>query len=649
MNMMKELKDLRTSDGIWASWNHNNPTTYDPTNTKTFYAGNYWYNFYKWFDLVKIPARADRLFGDISLTYKIIEGLSAKVTYRRQQNNTWQESMYSTDLYDSGTQTFSNSPEAKGFYYTGETYSNRENFETLLSFSRQFGDFKVNANAGTDFFQSVYKLNSAQTVDGFNVKNLFTISNSKSQPNIVNTRQNEKYRAVFVRGDIGYKDFLFGEFTLRNDWYSVLPPKENDILSKSFGASFVFSDLLKLSWLDFGKIRASWGEIPTAIGVYAYPGFSYSLNQYQWNTSFLMTTPDQLVDQNIKGAVKTQKELGAEMRFLKNKVGFTLTYWDGSENQIPYAVSIANYSGFATKYLNTGKITKRGIDFSLNLKPVTKENFSWDLNATFAYILKMEVVKIADGIDKFYVQTQWALADGSPRDGTPAMYHIVGHKWGELIGGGMKRDSATGLPLLDADGFYVSNPQTNFGSVLPDLTGGVQNSFKILKDFTVNVNIDYQVGGKFFSLSDMFGTYSGLTAKTSALNDKGIPVRDPVANGGGVHVFGIDETTHKPVDYYVEGADYFHQNNDNQIYDENIHSLTYVKLRELSIGYNVPVQKLGLGKYIQGATISLVAQNPWLIFAKDKDFDPSEISRAGGETGQFPGIRSFGTNLKINF
>ena len=649
MNKMRELKDLRTPDGIWASWNHLNPTSYDPTNTKPFYAGNFWYNFYKYFELVNLPSRSDRLFGDISLNYNIIEGLSAKLTYRRQQNNAWSEAMYSTDLFDSATQTFSNSPECRGYYYTATSYSDRDNLESLLSFSRTFGDFKINANAGSDFFQSVYKFNRAQTVDGLNVKNLYSIANSKSAPNIANDRQQEKYKALFVRGDIGYKDFLFAEFTLRNDWFSVLPPDANSVMSKSFGGSFVFSDLLKLPWLDFGKIRVAWGEIPNAISVYAYPGFSYSLNQFQWGTNFLMATPDQLVDPKIRGAVKSQKEIGLELRFLKSRIGITGTYWDGTENEIPYAITIAGYSGFNSKYLNTGEITKKGIDVALNVIPFRNTNFSWDFNATFAYLLENKVVKIAEGIDKFYVQGQWALADGSPRGGTPFMYHAVGRPWGELIGSGMTKDPATGLPVLHDDGTYVSDPNVNFGTVLPKLTGGVQNAFKIFQRITVIANIDYQIGGKFFSLSDMWGTYSGLTAKTSGLNDKGIPIRDPVADGGGVHVYGVDETSKAKVDYYVDAQSYWWQTYDAQIFDFSVHDLTYVKLRELSIGYDLPLQKLGLGKYIQGATISLVSQNPWLIYAKTKDFDPSEIARAAGEQGQFPGIRSFGANLKLNF
>lgn len=642
MNLMKELKDVRTPDGIWASWNHNNPTVYDPAAPRNFYAGNYWYNFYKWFDLVNIYNRADRLFGDVSLQYKIIEGLTIKGTYRRQQNTVWAESKYSTDLNDSGTQTTGNSPEAKGYYATSTSYSNRENWELLLSFNKKFGDFSVNANAGSDFFSAISKGNNANTVNGFNIKNLYTVANSKDQPNVGNSRSTNKYNAAFVRGDVGFRDFLFAEFTLRNDWYSTLPPDKNSILSKSFGGSFVFSDLLKLDWLSFGKIRGAWGEIPMSLGAYQYPGFAYGVGQFQWNGNFLMGTPDQLVDPEISGAIRAMKEIGAELRFFKNRVGITATYWDGTEKDIPYAVTIANYSGFTSKLLNTGEITKKGLDLALSLNPVNTTNFRWDFNVTFAYLIENNIVKIAEGIDKFLVQQIWSAT-------TPNMYHAINMRWGQLYGSGIKRD-ANGNPLLTSTGFYVSDPNVNFGSVLPDYTGGVQNTFKILKDFTVGLNFDYQVGGKFFSLSDMWGSFSGLTARTSGLNDKGIPIRDPVADGGGVHIFGVDQTSGNNVDYYVDAQEYFHSLYNNKIFDSFVYDLSYFKLREVSVGYNIPVAKLGISKYVTDATFSLIAQNPWLIWNKtNNDFDPSEISAASGESGQFPGIRSFGANLKITF
>jgi hypothetical protein len=485
-------------------------------------------------------------------------------------------------------------------------------------------------------------------VNGLLIDNLFTVTNSKDQPYIGIGRSAEKYRALFVRGDVGFRDFLFGEFTVRNDWYSVLPPSNNSILSKSFGGSFVFSDLLKIDALNFGKIRASWGEIPTAIGVYSYPGFAYGVGAYQWNGNFLMGTPDQLVDPNIHGAVKTQKELGLELRFFQSRIGLTATYWDGTEKDIPYAVSIANYSGFTSKYLNTGQINKKGIDLALNLKPVAAANFTWEMNATYSYLIDNKVVKIAQGIDKFLAYTNnggWG----------PGLYHAVGMQWGQLFGSGMKMYN--GQPMLTSNGMYVADPSKFFGSVLPKYTGGLQNSFKIMKNITVVANFDYQFGGKFFSLSEYWGAYSGLTAKTSGLNDKGIPIRDPVADGGGIHVFGVDATaataatpTTVKVDYYVDAQTYFHYLGDNYIYDPYIYDLSYIKLREFSIGYNIPVAKLGnVGKYIQGLNVSLIAQNAWLIWAKSKDIDPSEASQTTGESGQFPGIRSYGVNVKLNF
>lgn len=638
MNIIRELKGLRAPTGNLASWNHNDPSAYNQGNPGLFYGANYWAaNFFAGQEYNRINTREDRPFGDASLNYKIINGLDFKLTYRRQENNTWAEWKTYAELEESQAQQ----PNGFGFYGAYSNYSLRENFETLLSFSKKFGNVSVNANAGSDFFSSITKTNRFGTVNGLNVRNLFSITNSKDQPYVENNRTAEKYRALFVRGDVGFRDFLFGEFTLRNDWFSALPPENNSILSKSLGASFIFNDLLKIPWLSFSKLRASWGEIPTSIGAYIYPGFEYKVGQYQWNGNFVMPTPDQIVDPKIKGDVKTQKEVGLELRFLNNRYGFNITYWDGTENDIPYAVTISGYSGFNSKYLNTGKIVKQGVDIALNIEPLNKTNLKWDFNATVSLLIKNNVVSIADSIDRFVVQDLWG-------GGTPAMVHAKGHPWGELFGWGMKMYN--GKPELNPDGSYIIDQQKYFGNILPKVTGGIQNSFKILKRFTVIANLDYEFGGKFFSGSQMWGTFSGLTAWTSGLNNRGIPIRDPVADGGGVHVSGVDATTHNNVDYYVEAQTYFHNLINQGIYDPFVYDLTYIKFREFSIGYDIPVEKIGgLNKYLRNATFSLVAQNFWLIYAKSYDFDPSEVSYLSGELGQYPGIRSFGANLKINF
>ncbi|MEP6674364.1 MAG: SusC/RagA family TonB-linked outer membrane protein [Ferruginibacter sp.] len=639
MNIMKELRGLKSPDGTLASWNHLNPNDYNPANPGLFYGANYWFNFYTYFDYNSNLNHRDRTFGDVSLTYKVNSDLKVRITYRKQQNDTYFDQKFRSELESSGGQT-----GQKAYYGVGNTYSNRQNYEGLITYSKKIKDFQIGANAGTDIFKARSNSTSTNTNNGFNVPNLFNLSNSKNPVSYGNGISANGYRAIFITGNVGFRNYLFADFTLRKDWVSELPADNNGIFIKSFGGSFIFSDLIKdkLPALSYGKIRASWGETPASIGVYQYPGFSYAPGANQWNGNFLMGTPDVLVDPKIHGAVNTQREIGADLRFLKNRIGISVTYWDATVKDFPYQVAQSPTSGFTAKLINTGEIAKKGVDVQLNLKPIWSKNFQWDMNATWGRLIKNEVISIAPGIDRFVISGGAAFSGITP----PYTVNQVGQEWGIMYGGGYKR--INGQPVLDGDGHYVQDPNVNFGSVLPKYTGGFQNTFNIFKNFIINVNIDYQVGGKFFSLSDMWGSYSGLTARTAVLNDKGNSVRDAVADGGGIHVFGVDATG-KPVDYYVAAKDYYHTLVTKNVFDDFIYDLTFVKLRELSLGYKIPLSTMNLGKWLQSATFSVTARNPWLIYAKTKDFDPSEINSVYGEDGQYPGTRSVGVNLKLGF
>ncbi len=240
MKIMKELRGLQTPDGIYASWNHKNPGDYSASNPRAFYAGNYWYNFYTYYDLQDNSARRDRLYGNVSLSYKINNDLQVKGTYRKQQANTVGELKYSSDFLKSGQQTTGNNPYMFGFYGTSESYENRDNIELMASYNHQFNDFQVDATAGSDFFTWNYKDNGGGTNQGLIFPNLYTLSNSVNPAAIFNFRFKEQYRAVYGLANVGYKNLLFVNATLRNDWYSTLNKDNNNVLSKSFGSSFVF-------------------------------------------------------------------------------------------------------------------------------------------------------------------------------------------------------------------------------------------------------------------------------------------------------------------------------------------------------------------------------------------------------------------------
>lgn len=636
MDIMRDLQDLN-HNGIYASFNKRNPNSYNSLGDD-WYQANYWYNPYTHLANRDITNNNDRLYGNISLSYKIIDGLTIKGTFRKQQNTSYAETMTTTELARSGYQTgmFDN-------YDTRTTYSNRENLEFLVSYDRTFEDFSINANAGTDFFNSVYKANRAHTVQGLVVPNGFFISNSVQTPNIINDRTNEKYNAVFVMGTVGYKNFLFLNGTLRQDWFSTLPIDNNDVLSKSFGASFVFSDLIDgAPWLSHGKLRYSWGEIPQAINPYQYPGMAYGIGSNQWNGNILMPTPDRLVDPTITGAVSTQQELGLDLNFFRNRLGASVTYWDGTSSNFPFALSINGASGYTSLLTNIGEITKKGVEISLNGQPVATNNFNWHINFNYSNLIENDVVSLSEE----YLVERTASVANVAFAALPQLYHEQGMRWGQLIGSGIKRN-AEGIPILDASGQYQREDGVYHGSVLPTHTGGLQNTFTIMRDFNLAVNIDYSFGGRFASLSSMWGAYSGLTARTAAINDNGKNVRDPKDDGGGVKVEGVDESG-APMTAYVPAQTYFQNLYNRRTTDEHIYDLDFIKLREISFGYNLPVNKWNLG--IQNAQLSVVARNLALLHSKTNgEFDPSEISELAGERAQLPGTRTWGLNLRVGF
>ena len=643
MDKMRELRSITSPEGVFASWNKNNPSSYDPTNPRVSWGGNYWYNMYQYFDFIDNRIRRDRIFGDVSLTYKINNDLKIRATYRKNQLTTNKEVTYKSELEASANQMSFNPFENNAFaaYGTEQTFSDRQNYEGLISYSKKYKSLQVNANAGFDILKTRLRRINANTVGGLSAPGLYALANSKSNINYGNTRQQSNRRALFIRADIGFRNFLFLEGSYRRD-YSSVEPANHYVDSKSGGLSFVFSDLIRkaVPFISYGKIRGSMGQLLDLLQIYQLNA-AYTLNTQQWNGNVLTTVPNTLVDPNLQGAANTEKEIGLEMRFLKNRIGFNVTYWDRTNKNFPVDVTPAGQSGARFLSVNAGEVAKRGWDITGFIKPVQSKNLDWELSATWGYLTKNQVVSISPGITRLNVATGAFF-------GSSSAYTVneVGQPWGQMFGGGIKK--INGVPQLTTGGLFIREADTKFGSVLPKYTGGVQNTFNFFKNFTLNVNIDYSIGGQFFSLSDFWGTFSGLTARTAELNDRGIPLRDPVADGGGVHVFGVDATG-KAVDYYVDGQTYYHQFRANSISENSIYSLSFVKLRELSFGYRVPVERLGIGKYVKTAVFSVVSRNPWLIWSQDKGFDPSEISNVQGEDGQLPGTRSVGVNLKLGF
>jgi hypothetical protein len=165
--------------------------------------------------------------------------------------------------------------------------------------------------------------------------------------------------------------------------------------------------------------------------------------------------------------------------------------------------------------------------------------------------------------------------------------------------------------------------------------------------------LDFQSGGQFFRWSNMLAVKSGQAAETAVLNDKGNNVRDPVANGGGVKVNGISAATKQEVTAYVDARTYFRNIIGTRIYEEWLFDASYVKLREVSLGFNVDAGILNRTPF-KAARFAVIARNPWMIWQKaPKGLEPSELSYGSGsiswlEKGEFQTVRSYGVSLNLS-
>ena len=566
---------------------------------------------------------------------------NVKATVRKNQITSFTESIETSLLQKSAGQT-----GILARYATGESYYREYNYEALASFNNNFLDNRLafSMNVGANVLDIEQKSHDLSTSNGLNVPDYYAINNSKAQPSISNGRSNSKVNSVFGSGDLEWKKFASVTFALRNDWYSANPVDKASLLSHALGVSFIFSEFTKASlpWLSFGKVFGSWGKKPRPLATYQN-NFGYSTGQFLWNGNFIMSTPNAAVSPDLVGSTVRTYEAGGELRFLKNRLGLNVVYYNEDNDGEPLNVAVSGVSGFTSIATNAVHVKREGIEITINASPVKGKDFTWDITKTFGYLIKNTVREILGA-------NRVLLAGGPFGTRFARAFQEVGQDWGQLIGGGIKRNSAGMMVLNPTSGLYIRDLDKHWGSVVPKTTGGLINTLTY-KDFVFNFSLDYQIGGKFFSLSENWGNFSGLLEETAATNDKGKNVREAAASGGGVHVVGVSSVDEKtPVDKYVEAYDYFHQFYFGQIAEPFIHDLTYVKVREASFGYRIPVKKIGsISKFVQGATFSLIARNPWIIYREAKNFDPSEISGVQGEDGQLPSVRSLGASLKIVF
>ncbi len=613
------LKNYKYADGTEQTWNRtawNNPMPVSAENP-------YW-NQYESYN----TDRNDRYFGNAGLSYKITDWLTA-------------DARVFSDFLDHIDETRSARDYFLGSYGRRTINYNENNYQGTLSFNKSFVHDRLSLEGivGGNILSVRMQTETGTTNGGLMSPGVYVLQNSVLPATVINAYGNYQTNSLFATATLGWDKLVYLTLTGRNDWASPLKQTGNySFFYPSAGSAFVFSELIpKNKWMTFGKARLSYAQVGNATTPYQVArNFDFSA---PFGSFPLLTTPDQLYNAQLKPEKSYEVEGGLDLRFLSDRLGLSVTYYDRkTKNQI-WVVQLPPEMGYGSKIVNGGNVQNRGIELSLNATPLIIGDFRWETGINFSKN-KNKVLDLntndgsIGGIETFIIGTE-------RRTQKVSVVAMKGQSLGTIIGTDYVYD-ANGNRVVTADGYYaVTDKPVVIGDANPDFIGGFTNTFSY-KGIYLSGLIDFQKGGDFFSYTNLYGNKSGLLEETAAGGIRENGVINPGVKADG-----------SPNDKLISARDHFNSDGGNRISKANLYDGGFIYLRELRLGWNLPQKWLSKTK-MQSARLSLVGRNLWLMHSNAPNVDPSFINNSIGNTpglegGALPPVRSYGVNLNITF
>ncbi|WP_299778375.1 SusC/RagA family TonB-linked outer membrane protein [uncultured Formosa sp.] len=615
---LKEQKEAYFNTGQNVTWNSNSVS-----DTSPIYSDNFYWTRYENYE----TDTRNRFWGNVVLDYEITDWLSVLGRFTYDSYAELQEERIAVGSVDVSE------------YSRYNRNVSEYNYDLMLSFNKDLSD-KLNLSgiAGFNLRQNNWNSIYAETNGGLNLAGLYALSNSVSS--IEAPSEYDATKVVdgeYVQASLGYDNFAYLEGTYRTDRSSSLPIDNNRYDYWSATGSLIFSELLEADWLSFGKLRGNYGKVGNDTDAYNV------FNTYSIGTPFnggIATNPGAKSNPDLLPEEQTNWEIGLEMQFFKKRFGFDVTYYDAlNENQIT-SVPLSNSTGYSSALLNAGTISNKGWEVTLNVTPIRTEDFAWDMNVNWSKNTSL-VEKLTDGIDNLVLQS---FQGGVSINATP------GEAYGTIRGTDLTYNE-NGDPIVGTNGYYVTTDNSNnvIGDINADWKAGLYNSFTY-KNFNLSFLLDMQKGGDVFSLDTWYGYATGLYDFTAGTNELGNPVRNTIANGGGVILPGVQadgsvNTVRAAADTYANPWGYARASNSQHVYDAG-----YIKLREATFSYSLKdLDKLPF----TGVTFSVIGRNLWIIDKSVPYSDPeaglSSGNAQGYQSGAYPSIREIGASVKLQF
>ncbi len=494
-------------------------------------------------------------------------------------------------------------------------------------------DFNVNAMVGGNYQDNIDKSYGLDgTASPFIIPYLYTANNIANRP-YTQSYSHLRVNSFFGSADFGYKKYLFLNFTARNDWFSTLSKDTNHYFYPSVTSSFVFSDALNMpSWISFGKLRLSYAE--SSAGTTPYQNnLNYGIRTYTIDGQSVGYVVNSTVpNQNLKPLEIREQEIGLSMQFLNNRVGFDAAVYNKKTSEDIATITNSNASGYNASILNVGKIRNRGLEALITGTPILNSDWKWDASFNIAFN-NSKVLYLGDGVKSLGIE------GAVPRNGDGVnISNIVGMSYGQIMGYAYKRD-AKGNIVYDANGYpEKSSTVVPLGSGVYKTTGGFSNELRY-KNFSLSCLFDFKFGAKLYS-----GT--NLNLYTDGLQKTTLQGREGGYVGPGVTESGSTNTTSVNAETYWKALA-----SSNNIAEEFVYNASFIKLRQLSLGYTMPGSLFN--NRIKSLQISLVARNLATLLKHTPNIDPesayNSLNGQGLESNGYPATRTYGFNLNVKF
>lgn len=594
----------------------------------------------------------DRILGNINATYNFTDALSLMVRTGTDLSNDLRE----------GRRAWSTQRFPLGQYREDKIYFQERNTDFLLNYNSNINSaMSLNVSFGGNQMTQTNIFNQV-SANELAVPGIYSFNNS-NVPILQNTfRSKRRINSLYANASIGINNAIYIDLAGRNDWASTLPEGNNSYFYPSASVSFVASEMFSLPQaVSFAKLRLGYGQVGNDTSPYSLqPYFQFLSKPY--GTQLLGTEGNVLPNPNLKPERLSTFEVGADIRLFSNKLGLDITYYNNNSTDQIIRIPVSQTSGYGSKFINAGQIRSNGVEALLNIVPVRSSNFEWNIGMNFT-AARSKVVKLTDELDTYEVSSNYVSVQA-----------IEGQRMGDVYGTGFVLiDPSTNEKVvvddvadikdnyghLYKDGFPVRDPNLRkLGNYNPDFMLGINNTLTF-GNFSIGALVDWRQGGVVLSRTLLIGGTSGLMAETAEYDRE-----THTYIGGQTKVSGVstldrpgfkeDENgNYVPNDEAVSARDFYwsHFNRGNE--EVGIYDATFVKLRELSIGYQLDSdlsKKIGA----QRVSVSLVGRN-LLLFTENPHFDPEVFSFNGNtivpgvEDMATPSSRSIGFNIGVTF